>query len=956
MKYAKKTLKDNSMKTVIVFAFLTLALTTAAAYGENISEANEVRETIGLSGEWEFRMDPYDKGVDEKWYEQKVSFDRKITVPGAWNAQGVGYESQQLLREYERTPASDRLLGTDRESDKLFHVYPGPGWYRRNITILENWQGRVIWLKFGGVHRYADVWVNGKYVGTHIAYVSGFKYDITKFVQAGENAQIVVRVDARWKKDIDPLIGCLDTLDFLFITWGGIYRDVTLETTSPQWIEDVFVIPQVTQRSAKVQVTMANLPSVERSGKDLQIIVGVYGQDGVRVAGVKKPVSQQTNKITLPVDIADAKLWSPSQPYLYTVRTTLADGQEKLDTVTVRFGMREMKVQDGKFLLNDKPIFLRGYGDDCIYPNTIAPPADKEEYRRRFKVVKDYGFNYARHHSWFPPQEYFDVADEMGILLQPEFPIAYRWNLATTVQGKRLYLDQWREIIKASRNHPSIVTWCMGNELYDSFDMAPAMYHLAKQIDPTRLVIDSDGVARQPRETLDFWIWQFKESTSFAYRDDKYDLGDIKPQRPVVAHEMGYFVTLPNLEQLPLFRQGIRPYWLYEARDLAHKKVVTELYPKWVDKSNRLQALCIKTNIEAVRRSVLQGYSLWLFQDYPYCAEGTVDMFYRPKAITATDYRKFNSPTVLLIDSDQRNFRCGETVKMTLLVSRYEHQPSDNATARWKLCASGEVLASQTASRLRVDSGGPQKLMPISFTMPHRQKAEKLTLSAELTDQNGTVANDWNLWLFPQEFLTAGRLCVAGDEQIRNLYPWADTAMPNLKPADCDLLVSDRLDGEMLSYLQAGGRILLLNPDKVFPSVSVRFRPSGWDPDAAESHLGSIIDQQHPAMRNMPNEGWCDLQFHQLVQGGKTVLLDKLGIKVKPIVRCIDMPQRFLDKAYLFEVAVGKGKLLVSGFNFTAAIQDNDPAGSYFLDQLVRYALSASFNPDQSLPPNYFEG
>jgi len=345
-----------------------------------------------------------------------------------------------------------------------------------------------------------------------------------------------------------------------------------------------------------------------------------------------------------------------------------------------------MKVQDGKFLLNDKPIFLCGYGDDCIYPNTIAPPADKEEYRRRFKVVKDYGFNYARHHSWFPPQEYFDVADEMGILLQPEFPIAYRWNLATTVQGKKLYLDQWREIIKASRNHPSIVTWCMGNELYESFDMAPAMYHLAKQIDPTRLVIDSDGVARQPRATLDFWIWQFNESTSFAYRDAKYDLGDMKPQKPIVAHEMGYFVTLPNLEQLPLFQQGLRPYWLYEARDLAREKKVTQLYPEWVDKSNRLQALCIKTNIEAVRRSVLQGYSLWLFQDYPYCAEGTVDMFYRPKAISAADYRKFNSPTVLLIDSDQRNFRCGETVKMTLLVSRYEDQPSDNAVARWKLC------------------------------------------------------------------------------------------------------------------------------------------------------------------------------------------------------------------------------------------------------------------------------
>jgi beta-galactosidase/beta-glucuronidase len=87
--------------------------------------------------------------------------------------------------------------------------------------------------------------------------------------------------------------------------------------------------------------------------------------------------------------------------------------------------MRELEVENGKFLLNGKPIFLRGYGDDCIFPNTIAPPAEPEEYLRRLSTARDYGFNYARHHSWFPPEEYFEVADELGIMVQPEFPAAY---------------------------------------------------------------------------------------------------------------------------------------------------------------------------------------------------------------------------------------------------------------------------------------------------------------------------------------------------------------------------------------------------------------------------------------------------------------------------------------------------------------------------------------------------
>jgi len=77
----------------------------------------------------------------------------------------------------------------------------------------------------------------------------------------------------------------------------------------------------------------------------------------------------------------------------------------------------------------------------CIFPNTIAQPADREGYRRRLQVVKDYGFNYARHHSWVPPEEYLDVADELGVMVQPEFPIAYRWDLATTPEGKRFCLD-----------------------------------------------------------------------------------------------------------------------------------------------------------------------------------------------------------------------------------------------------------------------------------------------------------------------------------------------------------------------------------------------------------------------------------------------------------------------------------------------------------------------------------
>src|SRR4029434_1982930 len=128
----------------------------------------ERRLSIDLSGEWEFRMDPEDQGRAGKWFESDTPFDRKIKVPGAWNAQGVGYESESLLRDYEQKQLNTQgvpgsTLGPDRESERLFSVFRGPAWYRRTIEIPASWQGRVTWLVFGGAHRFADVWVNGHF-------------------------------------------------------------------------------------------------------------------------------------------------------------------------------------------------------------------------------------------------------------------------------------------------------------------------------------------------------------------------------------------------------------------------------------------------------------------------------------------------------------------------------------------------------------------------------------------------------------------------------------------------------------------------------------------------------------------------------------------------------------------------------------------------------------------------
>ncbi len=190
-------------------------------------------------------------------------------------------------------------------------------------------------------------------------------------------------------------------------------------------------------------------------------------------------------------------------------------------------------------------------------------------------------------------------------------------------------------------------------------------------------------------------------------------------------------------------------------------------------------------------------------------------------------------------------------------------------------------------------------------------------------------------------------MLVAGFDPIRAVYPDVAKHKGGPIPAKTRLLVTARLDENVAHYLQDGGRVVLLDPGPGFAVEKTNFRLASWDGGGPS---GTIFDLRHPVLCAMPADGWCDLQFYPLVQNSKTVLLSALPAKIEPLVRCIDRPTRLANRSYLFEASVGRGKLLVSRFNFGQALGLNDPAGIFLLDQLVRYALGPDFNPRVSLP------
>lgn len=183
------------------------------------------RARVDLCGPWDFRLDPQDQGVAERWFMAEAVYPDKIKVPGNWQAQGFGPQRGHLRNDYQ-----------------------GRAWYRRSVEIPADWAGRRIWLHLGGTSNTAEVYVNGKKVGVVEGFVTPYEFDISEFVQPGAAAVIACRVDSTGVAPIGM---------FNFIgRWGGLYRGVYVEARSDPAIDDLFVIPDLAQQTARVRVVL----------------------------------------------------------------------------------------------------------------------------------------------------------------------------------------------------------------------------------------------------------------------------------------------------------------------------------------------------------------------------------------------------------------------------------------------------------------------------------------------------------------------------------------------------------------------------------------------------------------------------------------------------------------------------------------------------------------------------
>ena len=431
-------------------------------------------EVISLRGKWDFATDPQGRGRGEGWMQPGARWPglRPIEVPGCWEAQGVGKPRHSKPWD----------IYFDCLPRPMSHVYLGSAWYRRMVAIPQQWSGKRVWLKVGGVRAQGWFWVNGRPVAHVDNYCGTYKYDVTDLVTPGKEATVValVRNDVAARKGEIAAIHC----------FGGLYRDVELEATPATWIDNVWVQGEFDKKAAVVHATIrGGTPT----GKGLSAAVRVTTLDGKPAGDLTRPITMNENGPTeLAIERAAEGLPALVAGRAEPIHRRRDAPRRRPGGAWLARAVRRPQVGGAGqgFLSQQQEHFVRGFGDDYIYPVGFCSPASQDAHRRHLKLARAYGFNYVRHHTHCEIPEFYDAADEAGIMIQPELP--YYGNHVT----EAFSFDPKRdltELIDHYRRHVSLSTYCMGNEGHLGSPLDHELYALKNRLDPTRLLIHQDG-------------------------------------------------------------------------------------------------------------------------------------------------------------------------------------------------------------------------------------------------------------------------------------------------------------------------------------------------------------------------------------------------------------------------------------------------------------------------------
>ena len=667
-------------------------------------------------------------------------------------------------------------------------------------------------------------------------------------------------------------------------------------------------------------------------------------------------------------DASRLQPWSPENPELYYLETEFGK---------IRFGFSKLGCCKNTNVIqhNNCPVYLRGYIRGIAahdHPNMTGKGA-REAAVKNILQAKKYGFNLVRFHSTVPTIEFVEAADELGLFVHLEVGFNYTYDDS----GEKILSasnDLWLETVRRYRNHPSVVIFCIGNEMHQAghYSEVGELYEQARSLAPGKLIMDNAGWGEFDRECSDIfaqhvaYFFPFKKHKDMFNSDAPWHLNGsvydeeiesiknipevnvaarrrLNPVRPVIAHEAVHYIDIPDYKKLNdkfdkftehvgeeyLARNGIKkPRYLTELPELIKQKKLEAKMPDYIAGSRQFKMTCLKTYIERLRLSNLSGYEMLQFSD---CLKyenknGIVDFFDDDKGIPVEWLLQFNSAAVLLAEFENEVFYYDQTVKVDISLSNYLSQARGVGDLQIELHKNRESREIYSAKNISVVEG-LQKLAELKLEFKSQRKSSAYELRAIFNLNGKQIKNSWKFWLYPRN---------------RN------------EAAKTGISVIEVFDDKVFDKLGAGEDVLLIyHRDKTqnqyyLPGALERFKPCIWD---RGSNLGGIIYSQ--TLREVLGNGrYFDLNMYSVLEESYKICLDDFPFEVEEHIGGIDKPVRdrmkglidgvknFIPEdtlrnfSHLFSVKVGEGNLLICTLNFH---DENDPVSANCLATILNY-------------------
>lgn len=425
------------------------------------------RDYKSLSGEWNYIVDPYENGYYN--YRYQPYDQQKNPGKGAYFLNAKPENKTELVEyDFDKSEIVNVPGDWNTQKENLFY-YEGTVWYKKSFDYIKKKNTNRVFLYFDAVNYKAEVYLNGKKLGTHTGGFTPFNFEVTEYLKEKENF-VIVKVDNKRLKEGVP------TLNTDWWNYGGVTRDVRLVEVSENFIEDYFI--QLNSKNKNQLIGHIKLNGKNISGKKIHLRIPELNID-------QKFISNEEGLAALSINTANINYWSTENPFLYHV---IIETDEEL--LSDEIGFRTIKTEGHNILLNDKKIFLKGI---CIHeekPFIGGRANSPEDAEQLLSWAKGLGCNYVRLAHYPHNENMVHLADKMGILVWEEIPVYWtiQWENEETFGNAS---NQLREVITRDKNRASVIIWSMANETPASDARNIFLSKLAEQtrkLDPTRLI------------------------------------------------------------------------------------------------------------------------------------------------------------------------------------------------------------------------------------------------------------------------------------------------------------------------------------------------------------------------------------------------------------------------------------------------------------------------------------